>query len=89
MDDVWVFNGTTNRFPSAVFASKESAEDWIRANTLTGTLLITRYPVGKAVYDWAVATGQFTPKGEKHRSAEFIANFSSGAQDHFHFENGE
>ncbi len=87
MDDVWVFNGATNHFPSAVFASRESAENWIRSNALTGTL--TRYPVGQAVYDWAVATGRFTPKGEKHRTPGFIANFSSGAQEHFHFENGE
>jgi hypothetical protein len=40
--DVWVFNGATNQFPSAVFENRESAEEWIRANALTGTL--TRYP---------------------------------------------
>ena len=86
MIDVWVFNGATNHFPSAVFENRESAEEWIRANALTGTL--TRYPVGESVYDWAVAGGSFTPKSEKHRTPAFIANFSSGSQEHFHFEDG-
>lgn len=86
MIDVWVFNGATNRFPSGVFEDRESAEEWIRANVLTGTL--TRYPVGQPVYDWAVARGSFTPKSEKDRTPAFIANFSSGAQEHFHFEDG-
>jgi hypothetical protein len=86
-ESVWVFNGGTNRFPSAVFSSREEAETWIRMHRLSGTL--TRYPVGQAVYDWAVETGMFAPKNEKQQSPEFIANFSSAAQEHYHFENGE
>jgi len=54
---------------------------------LTGTL--TRYPVDQAVYNWAIEGGLFTPKNEKHKSPEFIANFSSATQEHFHFEDGE
>ena len=60
VNDVWVFNGATNHCPSAVFENRESAEEWIQANALTGTL--TRYPVGQSVYDWAMARGSFTPK---------------------------
>lgn len=87
MDDVWVFNGEANRFPSAVFGTRESAEAWIREHRLTGTL--TKYPIGQAVYDWAVASGAFQPKTQEHRSAAFIANFSAAAQEHYHFENGK
>lgn len=85
-EHVWIFNGHKNHFPSGVFRSREEAEAWIRRHKLDGTL--TEYPVGVAVYEWAVESGVFTPKDDKHRSAEFIANFSTAAQKHHHYEAG-
>jgi len=84
---VFVFNGRRNRFPSAVFSSEETARKWIRKNKLSGTL--TRYPIDIPIYDWAISGGYFNPKSDDKRSADFIANFSSAHQDHFHFEDGE
>lgn len=84
-EHVWIFNGHKNRFPSGVFRTREEAETWISRHRLTGTL--TQYPVGVGVYDWAVASGTFVPKHDKHASPEFIANFSGAGQRHFHYEN--
>jgi hypothetical protein len=80
--EVWVFNGNSNRFPSAVFLSKDRALKWAREKRLVGTL--TRYPVDIPLYDYAIENGWFEPKSEKHFSSEFIGNFSSAAQDHVH-----
>ncbi|WP_422085992.1 DUF7710 domain-containing protein [Variovorax sp.] len=84
--EVWVFNGVNAKFPSAVFAVKEDAFDWIRRYELTGVL--TKYPVGISVYDWAIEGGNFKVKSEKDSTPEFIGKFSSAAQEHMHFENG-
>lgn len=81
---VWVFNGTRNHFPSAVFTTRELAEAWIKQHQLEGTL--TAYPLDVGVYDWAISNGSFTPQREDHQTAQFIANFSSAAQEHYHFE---
>jgi hypothetical protein len=83
---VWVFNGARNPFPSAVFREREDAEAWIRGRKLSGTL--TAYPLDVPVYEWAVAEGVFTPKRPEHEAPSFVANFSSGAQDHTHYEDG-
>ena len=83
---MWVFNGQKNQFPSALFETYKEAALWIRGNKLTGTL--TEYPVGISVYDWAIKVELFSPKKNDHYSAEFISNFSSAFQEHFHFENG-
>jgi hypothetical protein len=64
MNEVWVFNGEGGTFPAGVFASKEGAEAWIKANKLSGCL--TKYPVGVSVYDWAIAEGHWAPKQEHH-----------------------
>lgn len=80
---VWVFNGNSSKFPSAVFATRERAEAWISQGKLAGTL--TRYPVDLPVYDWAIESNFFLPKSEKHKSAEFIANFTTAGQEHYHF----
>jgi len=82
--DVWVFNGSRNHFPSAVFTEKRLAEDWIRTNQLEGTL--TAYPIDISIYEWAIAKGYFTPKRPEHVSPDFIANFSSASLEHDHFE---
>jgi hypothetical protein len=84
---IWVFNGEGGRFPSAVFRSKEAASAWIAHHGLTG--LLAGYPPDVGVYDWAVANGNFKPKGERHRTPAFIQTFAGGGQPHYHFENGE
>ena len=78
-----MFSGEKNHFPSAVFRTKEEADSWITRYGLAGTL--TRYPVGIAVYDWAISAGAFVPTAEKDRSPAFIANFSTAAQPHYHY----
>lgn len=80
---VWVFNGNRNHFPSAVFTERQLAEEWIRKNQLTGTL--TAYPLDISIYDWTIKKGYFNPKKEAHRTVDFIANFSSASQEHYHF----
>jgi hypothetical protein len=82
---VWVFNGN-GRFPAAVFSTRANGEAWIRRDRLSGTL--TAYPVDEGAYDWAVRTGVFHPKKEKHASPDFIGAFSPAYQDHHHYENG-
>ncbi|WP_343691317.1 hypothetical protein [Chitinophaga sp.] len=87
MESVWLFNGETGRFASAVFTELTFAEDWVKANRLTGTL--TRYPVNIGVYDWALNEGIFNIKKEEHTSPVFIGNFTSAGQEHYHYENGD
>lgn len=86
MKEVWVFNGAEARFPSAIFDERAAAEKWIQRYALTG--MLTKYPVGISVYEWAIEEGQFRVKNEKEESAAFIQKFSSSAQEHIHFENG-
>ena len=83
-DMVWIFVAAGASFPSAVFRELESAEEWIERNKLTGVL--TEYPVGIAVYDWAVATGLFRPKPSKRIDSAFIGRFSTAAARHSHFD---
>ncbi|NHZ98334.1 hypothetical protein [Massilia sp. CCM 8734] len=87
MKQVWVFNGAGGRFPSAIFEQRADAEKWIASNSLTGVL--TQYPVGIPVYDWAIGNDQFRVKNEREKSAAFIQKFSSSAQPHIHFDNGK
>lgn len=86
MKEVWVFNGAEGRFPSAIFEERADAEKWIERNALSGVL--TKYPVGVSVYEWAMENGHFRVKNEKEKSPAFIQKFSSAAQEHIHFENG-
>jgi len=45
----WVFHGNGARFASAVFSSKEAAEDWIFRNKVTG--MLTKMPLERiAIY---------------------------------------
>lgn len=84
---VWVFNGNEARgFPSGVFADKESAASWIASHRLSGTL--TRYPIGIGVYDLMKSEGLFQPKGDRHKTPEFIGSFSSAHQEHYHYREG-
>lgn len=85
-NEVWIFNGSNSRFPSGVFLSKSLAKEWIQYNKLTGVL--TLYPVNISVYDWAIKNGLFVPSSEEQKTPEFVQKFSSGSQEHYHFENG-
>ena|SRR5215475_10186484 len=87
LKQIWVFNGARNHFPSAVFTERSLAEAWIQQNQLEGTL--TAYPLNISAYDWAIEKGYFTPKKEEQASPNFIANFSSAFQEHYHFEKAE
>jgi hypothetical protein len=86
LGSVWVFNGDNARFPSGVFASRASAEAWISLHRLTG--LLTKYPLGVGVYDWAIQNAFFKPKRSEHQSPKFIGGFSSANLEHLHFEEG-
>lgn len=86
MDYVWVFNGERSQLPSAVFSSREKAEQWIQDNRLNG--LLTLFPVDMSAYEWSIEQGYFTPKHDGQRTPEFIQRFSGG-HEHHHYENGE
>ena len=83
---VWVFNGPRSSFPSGIFSRKEVADEWIKKYRLTGTL--TLYPVDVAAYDWAISKGYFDPQKDEQRTPAFIEKFSSGSQEHYHYEDG-
>lgn len=83
---VWVFCGENARFPSGVFMDLAVARTWIEENGLSG--LLTRYPVGVGVFDWAVQNGHFEPRSRKHSTAVFKQRFTTAALEHFHFEDG-
>lgn len=82
---VWVFNGG-GAFPGGVFTTRELAEAWISREHLSGTL--TAYPLNTGIYEWAVARGYFQSRREEQQTPRFIARFSSGWQEHYHYENG-
>jgi hypothetical protein len=83
---VWVFFGAGNRFSSGVFIDKDTATTWISKHKLTGVL--TQYPLGTGVYDWAIENELFEPKKEHENSSDFIQQFTCAAQEHYHFEDG-
>ncbi len=83
---VWVFNGNRNPFPSGVFSTRAQAEAWIAEHGLSGTL--TAYRVDTGSYQWAIAQGGFTPRKPHHTLPDFIANFSSAYQEHYHYYKG-
>jgi hypothetical protein len=86
MDGVWVFNGESSNFPSAVFTTRERAEEWIALHKLTGTL--TKYPLDIGVYEWALNRGAFKPKRPDQSGPRFIGRFSSASLEHYHYEEG-
>jgi hypothetical protein len=86
LESVWVFKGSLAGHPSAVFRTRERAEEWISHQKLTGTL--TKYPLDLPIYTWAVEKGHFVPKRDDQRTSEFIAGFSSASQEHYHYEDG-
>lgn len=85
-ESVWIFSGTGSRFPSGVFADKGAAFTWISKNNLSG--LLTEYPLGQGVYDWAIANSFFQASKEHQTKPEFIQSFTCASQEHYHFEDG-
>jgi hypothetical protein len=81
---VWIFNGEGRGLPSGVFSTRERAEAWISQHGLSG--ILTAYPVDMGALDWAINEGHFIPKNPP--SSAFTATFSSGAQEHYHYEGG-
>ena len=86
-NQIWIFNGSSSRFCSGVFSSRETAENWISRNKLSG--LLTLYPINEGVYDWAINNKHFSPKKDVETTSEFIQKFTSANQEHYHYENGE
>ncbi|GKW24778.1 hypothetical protein PEC311524_23720 [Pectobacterium carotovorum subsp. carotovorum] len=86
MKEIWVFNGAMARFPSGIFFSLDNAKDWIKENRLTGVL--TKYPVNKGVYDWAIENNFFCATEDKHKTPSFIGGFTCASMEHLHFEDG-
>lgn len=84
---MWVFNGSGNYLPGGLFLSREEAEKWIRRDSLSG--LLTRYPVNKSLYDWAIDQGFFRPNKKEHTSSKFIENFTSAHLEHYHYVDGQ
>lgn len=83
--DAWVFVGVNAQFPAAVFTTRAIAETWISRTRVSGTL--TAYPLDISAYDWAVQNGYFS--AEKEMSPTKLAKFASGAQEHYHYEDGK
>ena len=84
---VWLFNGEASHFPSAVFLSFTRALNWIERYSLTGTL--TRYPLDKSVFDWAVENEFYQPNSTRGKCGpKTVAIFSSAYLEHFHFKDG-
>ncbi|MBN8822316.1 MULTISPECIES: hypothetical protein [unclassified Spirosoma] len=84
---VWVFHGEGGRCSSGVFTDKSKAESWISQHQLSGVL--TLYPLDIGIYDWSLENGYFEIKKEEQSKPSFIQQFTSGSQEHYHFENGK
>lgn len=85
-DSVWVFCGDGATLPSAVFSDLSIAEQWIQQYSLSG--ILTRYPINRSVYDWAIDQG-FLHLSKPHQSLPaFVGRFTSAYLEHHHFENG-
>lgn len=83
---VWIFSGAGSRFSSGAFVDKNAAMMWISKHKLSGVL--TQYPLGQGVYDWAIENELFEIKKEHESSPEFIQKFTCAVQEHYHFEDG-
>ena len=81
---VWVFHGAGGRFASGVFTTRDKAEVWINQHGLTG--MLTRYPLDHGVHDWATEKQLFHPTKPENTQAAFIQRFTSGSQEHYHYD---
>jgi len=80
------FSWRGGRFSSGVFISIEKAEIWIDKHKLSGVL--TAYPIDEGVYDWALFNDFFSVKKQAQMEPNFIQQFTSASQEHYHYENG-
>lgn len=87
VDFIWVFNGAGAQFPCGIFQSRKCAEEHIRKYNMSG--ILTKYPIDRTVYEWAVNTNTFVPASRKQCSADFVQRFSSAHLEHYHYENGQ
>lgn len=87
METIWVFHGAQGRFTSGIFNSVNIAEEWIAKHKLTG--MLTEYPLNKGVYDWAIENDFFEIRKDSQKDPLFIQGFTTGTQNHFHYEDGK
>jgi hypothetical protein len=83
LTEVWIFNGGETGLPVAVFVSREQAEECIERLELSG--LLTKYPVGITVYEWAEKNDLLPRK----RSNLCPTDFTTGALEHYHYRKGK
>jgi len=83
---VWIFHGEGAKFSSAVFTRRELAEQWIAKNGFSG--MLTEYPLDVSVYDLHTQSGFFIAQKDVQRSREFMQNFTSASQEHYHYVGG-
>ena len=86
-DGIWIFLGENSKMPCACFDSLDSARLIIQEQRLSG--LLTLYPINELVFTWAVKNEFFKPKRPEHFLPKFVSAFTSAAQPHFHFEDGQ
>jgi len=86
-DWIWIFHGNDATLCSAIFTDLEKAEMWIKKYSLSG--ILTKMPINRSIYDWAIETGTFIPKSELQQTPKFIQRFTSAYLEHCHYENGE
>ena len=82
---VFIFHGSGAKFAAGVYDGLDAAKRNIAAHKMSG--LLTKYSLNETAFDYAIRNKLFEPKEEK--PAHFVQRFTSAAQDHFHFENGE
>ena len=87
MDWLWVFHGCGGTLSSAIFSDKLKAESWISQYSLSG--ILTKMPVDKSIYNWAIETEMFIPKKDYQKGSKFIQQFISAYLEHFHYKDGE
>lgn len=84
---MYVFIGEGASFPAGIFTTLEKAEEWIRTHSLSG--ILSKYPVDKGLYDWAIQEDLFKVKNDYQKDSKFIQRFTCASSDHFHFEEGK
>jgi len=83
---IWVFVGNGGPFPSAVFSSKQRADDWIGSKGLFG--VFTLYELDVPAIERSLALGTFRPRPGEPLTADKIGRFAGG-EAHWHYENGK
>lgn len=72
---IWVVQGSSASFPSAIFSSREKAVRWIEKYKISG--ILSKYPLDISIYDWAITQGLFKPKRDDQKTPGFIQSFST------------